>query len=91
MFNSCLDVTSVDHKSDSGSTGKYFNFISTGNEGNYVIDHYRNGQLLQLDKTVIIWNNVNGGSTGNAHGRYESRAAHGDWEVGDMACDVIRE
>merc|ERR1712241_512922 len=38
------------------------------------------------DKTVIVWRNPNGGSRGDAHGRYDpySTAKDGDWAVGDQ-------
>merc|ERR1712048_184826 len=45
------------------------------------------GEKLKVgnDKTVVVWRNPNGGSKGDAHGRYDpfGTAKDGDWAVGD--------
>jgi len=41
-------------------------------------------ERLDTDKgTVVVWRNPNGGSVGDAHGRFDKSAKKGDWSVGD--------
>lgn len=82
-----FDVLSIDHAH--GVIGKYFNFDSSAaeaalgrplqSEDSFSVRNERTGNNVQ----VVIWNNPNGGSVGDAHGRFISGAAPGQWEVGD--------
>merc|ERR1719461_961620 len=41
-------------------------------------------ERLDTDKgTVVVWRVPNGGSVGDAHGRFDRSAKKGDWSVGD--------
>lgn len=89
-----IQVSSVDHVS--GTVGKYFNFDST--RTNALLGHTlasaenihvrceRTGETTEMR----VWNAVNGGSTGDAHGRKNplDSAAAGDWVVGDCLAVV---
>merc|ERR1711924_260861 len=84
-----IQVSSVDHIS--GTVGKYFNFDSTGTDA--LLGHTlastedinlkceRTGETTEMR----VWKAVNGGSTGDAHGRKNpfDSAAVGDWVIGD--------
>jgi len=80
-----IDVLSTDHRHTNG--GKYFNFDITALDAILGRTTWH-GEKLKVgnDKTVIVWRNPNGGSKGDAHGRYDpfSTAKDGDWAVGDQ-------
>ena len=81
-------VLSTDHRS--GTAGQYFNFKRQSISGLTVygemkIDAYnsRTGECGQ----VVLWGRPNGGSEGDAHGRFNSKPVApkaGQWRVGDM-------
>jgi len=78
-----IDVLSVDHKFGPSVMGKYFNFDKS------VLDMILgrtdwSNERFDVDKgTVVVWRNPNGGSVGDAHGRFDTSAKAYDWEVGD--------
>ena len=70
-----------------GSNGQYFYydedklvdvFGSFTFGGKQVIHQYRHGILISSG-TVVVWDNTNG-----MHGRYNTGAQPGQWEVGDL-------
>lgn len=68
--------------------GQYFYFTvaewteltgESGVSGVWVVDHYRNGALVEASLKVVVWDNYNG-----VHGRKDSGAAGGQWQIGDL-------
>lgn len=84
---STVEVLSVDHSS--GNTGKYFNFNQIA-AAQSLGRPLAGGEVLWAlsprvgARQVVVWTNANGGSSGDAHGRLDSGASGGDWEVGDV-------
>lgn len=82
-----ISVLSTDHVS--GTLGKYFNFDKANAEE--VLGHQmlvEEDLRVQVKRTgeetvVKVWNQDNGGSDGDAHGRLSVSAAQGNWQVGD--------
>ena len=82
-----FEILSVDHSS--GTVGKYFNFNAQkcGRSdllpaGTYRVRQIR-GNSQVWEGTARWWNSVNGGSSGDAHGRRESGSGNSQWRVGD--------
>ena len=81
-----IKVLSNDHRS--GEVGMYFNFdgksIDWKGKGKMALQvlNTRNGKKGE----VMMWNKMNGGSKGTAHGRWNpfSSKKKGDWQVGDV-------
>ena len=89
----------MDHKSGSGFDGQYFNFNKAdviailggqySQSSTYIISQYRNGKILQDQQQVILWSTPNGGSVGDAHGRYNKHTlapSPKQWKTGDYFC-----
>ena len=82
-----LEVLSVNHSS--GTIGKYFNFntssvntITDSNEWsnkNFLIVQSRTMKI----GPAVLWEEPNGGSPGDGHGRWFQGAAIDDWKAGD--------
>merc|ERR1712032_426479 len=57
-----------------------------------IVQQCRNGQRI-WSGGVTWWKNVNGGSTGDSHGRRTSGETPGQWQAGDLAangaCDLL--
>jgi len=86
--NFMLTVSGTDHVS--GTVGKYFNFdwqpaMGTDMHGGdrWEVMQCRNGEAVWKG-AVRMWHTVDGGSTGNAHGRLESGADKNQWSVSDV-------
>merc|ERR1712048_228810 len=80
-----LDVLSVDHKS--GVEGKYFNFDKKQLDEILGRTDWSNERLeVSNGKEVVVWRNPNGGSKGDAPGRWDpyGSAKENDWSVGDQ-------
>jgi len=83
-----ITVTSVDHAFGTRVLGQYFNFFSDEATQEFVgtrfvITNRRNGAVGK----VVVWPGMNGGSLGNAHGRYDSNPISpgpGQFQVGDV-------
>ena len=79
-----LRVDSVDHMSE--RVGMYFNFyrseIGLGIDAveRFVVVNVRTGWIGR----VVVWGYQNGGSTGDAHGRYDSGFRQYQFRVGDV-------
>lgn len=85
---SAFSVLSVDHCCGIPD-GQFFNFdfheAETALGRPFHFDDQitvRNGRTGRTG-TVVLWDNVNGGSIGDSHGKWVSGAAGGDWQVGD--------
>merc|ERR1712190_512042 len=79
-----VEVLSVDHAS--GVEGKYFNFDKKELDAILGRSDWSNERLKVGNKKVVaVWRNPNGGSKGDAHGRYDPKlwAQKNDWSVGD--------
>jgi len=79
-----IDVLSTNHVDTNG--GKYFNFKKEQLDAILGTTSWSGNKLkVGNDKTVIVWRGPNGGSKGDAHGRYDpfGTAKDGDWAVGD--------
>merc|ERR1719410_1722167 len=88
LFNeeepSCsIDVLSVDHKFGPSVVGKYFNFDKDALDTILGRTDWSNERLGTDKGTVVVWRNPNGGSVGDAHGRFDKSAKKGDWSVDD--------
>jgi len=78
-----IDVLSVDHKFGPSVVGKYFNFDKDALDTILGRSDWSNERLGTDKGTVVVWRNPNGGSVGDAHGRFDKLAKKGDWSVGD--------
>ena len=82
-----FEILSVDHSSR--TVGKYFNFNAQkcGRRDKLPAGTYRvrqiRGNSQVWEGTARWWNSVNGGSSGDAHGRRESGSGNSQWRVGD--------
>jgi len=84
-----ITVMSIDHSS--GTTGQYLNFDApSGWTSHQAVDvkQCRNGQTIWSGR-IMWWNNQNGGTSGNSHGRRDSGSSSGQWQVGDTVTDGI--
>jgi len=89
-----VEITSVDHKFGSSYLGQYFNFnrqavsgLSVGATLKFKAFNPRTGDYGE----VVVWGTPNGGSTGNAHGRFNNgplAAKPGQWKTGDRLVPV---
>jgi hypothetical protein len=87
-----IQVLSVDHAS--GLTGQYFNFMRSSiglkfreSRTMTVTVTSNSGGDSQMTGEIIVWGNPNGGSHGDAHGRFTShpiKPAKGQFHVGDV-------
>ena len=78
-----VPVLSVDHRG--GVIGKFFNFMRKslpGFETGPMRLKAMNSRTRQCGN-VRLWANTNGGSIGDAHGRFENEHREGQWEIGD--------
>ena len=82
-----MPILSVDHKS--GLEGQYFNFMRRFIPGLEVKGemkfHAYNSRTGECGK-VVVWGSPNGGSSGDAHGRFDNApvaAKPGQWKKGD--------
>jgi len=83
-----VPILSVDH--NDGSNGVYFNFkrslmhgLTINGELKFIAGNLRTGFFGE----VVVWGSPNGGSSGDAHGRFNAKpvaAAAGQWKAGDM-------
>ena len=87
-----VKVLSVDHRS--GVLGKYFNFMRTSIPGLKVdgtlvlkAKNQRTGVLGEIK----VWAASNGGSVGDAHGRWDAAPGPGQWETGDTVIVYVPE
>eukprot|EP00111_Clytia_hemisphaerica_P009990 TCONS_00029229-protein len=92
--NSCkIPVLSSDHKGGKSVIGKYFNIERKRIRGlryrgvkRFVAYNFRLGLIGE----VVVWGNKNGGSKGDAHGRFSNRgnvtARPGQWQP--MDCSI---
>merc|ERR1712154_705235 len=77
-----VNVLSIDHKS--GTKGKYFNFDMKALDAILGRKDWSGDRLeVSNGKKVVVWRNPNGGSKGDAHGRWDKSAKKNDWSVGD--------
>ena len=89
----------MDHKKGPGKDGQYFNFNKADviaivggqypQSSTYMISQYRSGKILHDHQQVILWTTPNGGSVGDAHGRYNSHRlapSPKQWKTGDSFC-----
>merc|ERR1719223_127057 len=81
-------VLSTDH--EVGAEGRYFHADRASLEqalGQHSLDAETTFTVttprITGDIDVVVWNNANGGSVGDVHGRRASGGSAGDWEVGD--------
>ena len=84
---STIKITSIDHKNnnkDNHGIGKWFHFYqaSIKDFDDTVYVNVMNSRT-EVYAQVVLWPEPNGGSIGDAHGRFSSQASAGDWEVGD--------
>merc|ERR1719447_406030 len=87
-FKSCrIPILSVDHKS--GRSGLYFNFNRHQIKGLYPGKTFKffafNTRTNQAGR-VVVWGQSNGGSIGDAHGRFDSDPVSpkvDQWKIGD--------
>jgi len=89
-----VEITSVDHAAGSNYLGKYFNFnrqavpgLSVGGRLEFKAFNPRTGYYGE----VVVWGTSNGGSTGDAHGRFNGDpigAFPGQWQTGDRLVPV---
>lgn len=80
--NSCsVNVLSIDH--ESGVEGKYFNFDKAELDAILGRDDWSNERLeVSNGKKVVVWRNSNGGSKGDAHGRWDKNPKAGQFWIG---------
>jgi hypothetical protein len=82
-----LEVLSNDHTS--GTTGEYFNFNANFDcqapTVTFEVAQYRAGAQI-WSGPVTFWHSVNGGSSGDSHGRREGGQAPDQFEAGDFLC-----
>lgn len=86
-----VSVLTVDHSG--GTVGMYFNFnwadlVTAMGVGSLSSPQTLTilNQRTQEEKSAVMWNNVNGGSTGDSHGRFDpyDTAQAGDWKINDL-------
>lgn len=86
VTSSCrIRVLSIDHTQ--GNDGKYFHFdrsqlgiLETDKVKTFKARNSRTGQ----HDDVIVWSSKDGGSAGDAHGRFNRSSEPGQWKVGDL-------
>ncbi|XP_066917551.1 uncharacterized protein [Clytia hemisphaerica] len=87
-----LSVLSIDHLS--GSTGVYFNFMSSDLAPGFFEAGQNNKEAVMYNLRtsvagiVRIWSHVTGGSVGDHHGRFDTAPLllkENQWQVGDKA------
>ena len=88
QFRSCrIPILSSDHKS--GRMGVYFNFDRKEIKG---LKHKQTLRFFAFNTRtnqagrVVVWGNPNGGSIGDAHGRFDNNPVapkNDQWKVGD--------
>merc|ERR1719461_1421465 len=78
-----IEVRSVDHEFGPSVVGKYFNFDKDELDTILGRSDWSNERLDTDKGTVVVWRNPNGGSVGDAHGRFDKSAKAYDWSVGD--------
>merc|ERR1712190_568472 len=76
-----VTVLSVDHKS--GVDGKYFNFDKKELDAILGRTDWSNERLeVSNGKEVVVWRNPNGGSKGDAHGRWNKDSKPNQFKIG---------
>uniref|UniRef100_A0A7M5XM47 EGF-like domain-containing protein n=1 Tax=Clytia hemisphaerica TaxID=252671 RepID=A0A7M5XM47_9CNID len=89
-----IPVLSVDHKFGASFVGQYFNFdrklvngLAVGQELKFLAYNPRTSLIGE----VVIWGQSNGGSVGDAHGRFNHKNVApqpGQWKTGDVFVPV---
>ncbi|XP_066910658.1 uncharacterized protein [Clytia hemisphaerica] len=93
-----IPILSSDHSSGKNYIGQYFNFdrkrirgLHEGGSKKFRAYNLRSGLIGR----VIVWGSKNGGSKGDAHGRFDNRKVApkpGQWQPGDylvpMDCSI---